>query len=346
MSFSLFSTPFFICLGICLIVIGVLGFFISKEFISQNHKIGTMCDLVTTLAQDLQMVKMQQTVDKLQSSIPQSSVVGGGSEVTNSNLHLVLTPQLPSGNGTSGDNTSDGKNSSTQVTPVIVNRIVVSDVDTDEDEDEEDEDESTDNDEDESDNNESDDEEDDRDIQDVDAINKYKNENECVSLDGSLGGLDFDIHAENNKICTMDFESLELFNDVEINPVIIVNKLPDVSDKEIETEPSIGHFEPFDLEEPFLPENNNTDIKIINDIMFSSHLSGGTEGETKQQNGYDDSANTEDNLICGVEVDSETNYSKMNLPQLRKLVADKKLATNPTKLKKTELIQLLTENNL
>lgn len=349
MGFTMFSTSFFLCLGICLIVIGVLGYFISREMVSQNHKITTMCDLVTTMAQDLQMVKMQQTVDKLQSTIPLSVVGGGGG----GGVAHIVTPSIsmeePSGE--SGNNTlivlTDNKSEYKTISTPAINKIVVSDVETSEEEDDEEY---------------SDDDDSVEDIDDSGAASDYeseeisqdngntyeKEENNLgeVSHDEIFNGakMEYSVHDDTNKICTLDFENIDdLVNDVDINPVIIVNKLPAEKSETEEVEEALPVFE-------LLPENNSDDMRLINDIILSTHIYTDSDNVISKLNSSDEyeidfGSKETVGVHEVVEIETETNYSKMNLPQLRKLVADRKLATNPTKLKKQELIQILTSND-
>jgi hypothetical protein len=333
MAFGYFSNSFFICLGICLLVIGILSFLLSREVLNQNHKITTMCELVTTMAQDLQMLKMQQTVDKIQLSIPQiggknndnaiTSFSGNVSEEThNDNKIISGLPAFVS----------------TVSTQQTTNKIIVSDCENTDDDNEDDNEDNSDDDDD-TNEPESDDETENNDeyskasqdefeyeleqdgITIEETVNNQDfNEDELVSLDGELGGLNEDmkevetINDINNKLFQFDVQNISTISSEEI----IVNKLP--SDSEPIKEE--------DLPIPAIissPNDGNKDIAIIDDIVLSTPIhSFPTEGDHLE----------EDN--------NELNYSKMNIQQLRKIVSDRKLATNPTKLKKQELLQLLT----
>ena len=55
--FEAFNTPFLICLGITLIILGVFGMFFNQKITEQNHKISSMVDLVSTMAQELTFLK-------------------------------------------------------------------------------------------------------------------------------------------------------------------------------------------------------------------------------------------------------------------------------------------------
>lgn len=351
MSFGFFSNSFFICLGICLVVIGILSFLLSKEVLNQNHKITTMCDLVTTMAQDLQMLKMQQTVDKIQSSIPQSLQIGGNS------LTIDNIPAIRSGKDTEEHNNNTiiisglssllsevSTNPATNITNK--NKIVVSDCDYSESESEDDDNEDTDADSDADDEHSSYDTDDE--ITDLDMKLQKINENinnkdlqeykedipelvSILSIDEELGFSTSDpvvievINEENNKVFHIDIQPISHSNiEEETSPVIVVSKLPS------ETTP----IKEEELPVPAIissPNYGNKDLMIIDDIVLSSHVNNISTEEVEK------SLEEEGN---------ETNYAKMNIQQLRKIVTDRKLATNPTKLKKNELLQLLTNETI
>lgn len=357
MAFGFLSNSFFICLGICLVVIGILSFLLSKEVLNQNHKITTMCELVTTMAQDLQMLKMQQTVDKIQYSIPQSLQIGGNHE----NIPTIV----------SGKNTEDNNNNntiiisglssllseeSTKHSTNITNKkkIVVSDCEYSESEsepeselDDDDEDTNADSD---ADDERSSYEDTDDEVADID-IKSHKNENSIfnqetqeykddiqeissiLSIDEDLGFNKDDpvvieiISDENNKIFHIDIQpSSHATIEEESSPVIVVSKLPSesmpIKEEELPVPAIISS-----------PNYGNKDLLIIDDIVLSSHVNNINTSIEEVEKSLEEEGN-------------ETNYNKMNIQQLRKVVTDRKLATNPTKLKKNELLQLLTNEQI
>ena len=81
----------FVCMliGICIITLGLIGYMISTKFAEQNTKITTMFGLVNNVIQDVQMMKIQHTVDKI-SNDPVSSVSIGGE----SPAYLKCSPQI------------------------------------------------------------------------------------------------------------------------------------------------------------------------------------------------------------------------------------------------------------
>lgn len=88
---DIFTPSVVISLAISLLLIGLFGLYVSNKMNEQNHKLNSMFDLVSTLANELQMVRSQQPV-----SMGSASIGGGGAgvrvyekpEVANTN-HLV-----------------------------------------------------------------------------------------------------------------------------------------------------------------------------------------------------------------------------------------------------------------
>ena len=53
------------CFSVCLVILGLFGYLMSVKLAEQNNKISTMFELVTNLIQDIQVIKIQHTVDKI-----------------------------------------------------------------------------------------------------------------------------------------------------------------------------------------------------------------------------------------------------------------------------------------
>lgn len=54
---DIFSTPFLMCLGICLLLIGLVGMYLTQKLSDQDHKISSMMGLVSTMAEELNYVR-------------------------------------------------------------------------------------------------------------------------------------------------------------------------------------------------------------------------------------------------------------------------------------------------
>ena len=53
---DIITTPFLLCLGICFLLVGLLGFYFMQKINEQNHKMNSMLDLITTVATELNHV--------------------------------------------------------------------------------------------------------------------------------------------------------------------------------------------------------------------------------------------------------------------------------------------------
>jgi len=104
---DIFTPSVVISLAISVLLIGLFGLYVNNKLNEQNHKLNTMFDLVSTLANELQMVRSQQPL-----GMGSVSMGGGGGvrvyekpEVANTN-HLVNMIDV-SDDSDSGDDDSD-----------------------------------------------------------------------------------------------------------------------------------------------------------------------------------------------------------------------------------------------
>jgi hypothetical protein len=324
MIFGSFSSSTFLCLGIMLVIVGVLGYLISRKFQEQNHKIATMCELVTTMAQDLQMLKMQNAVDKIQHTLNvQSGSVGGfGNNVvpfSSGGEVAEVCERVPA----DFDKLNYEPSS-------IQHKIVVSDDEESYGNDDGDDDDETDAStleefEDENDDNE--DSDDDIEITEITENQELQEQESAESVDILL---DEEFPAETKHIdIVMDAEELvdhrqhhATQSDAEAHPHIVVNKLG-----------SIPSPIPFSLDDS---------IELSTPTFTDNPMASGVLNKPKKTKPSRTST-TADELAEGMEgLENFTgDYSKLNVAQLRKLVTDRGLSTHATKLKKTELLQLL-----
>jgi hypothetical protein len=105
---DIFTPSVVISLAISLLLIGLLGLYVNNKMNEQNHKLNTMFDLVSTLANELQMVRSQVPL-----GMGSVSMGGGGGrvyekpEVANTN-HLVNMIDVSDDSDSEGDE-SDGE---------------------------------------------------------------------------------------------------------------------------------------------------------------------------------------------------------------------------------------------
>ena len=77
---DIFNTSFFILLGICFIVIGVVGYYLSQIILQQNQKISGMVDLISTMAQEMEFIRAK--TQHITFGAPQFFTGGSGVGVT------------------------------------------------------------------------------------------------------------------------------------------------------------------------------------------------------------------------------------------------------------------------
>jgi hypothetical protein len=105
---DIFTPSVVISLAISLLLIGLLGLYVNNKMNEQNHKLNTMFDLVSTLANELQMVRSQVPLGMGSASI------GGGSgrmyekPEVGTTTHLVSMIDVSDDSDSSGDE-SDGE---------------------------------------------------------------------------------------------------------------------------------------------------------------------------------------------------------------------------------------------
>lgn len=323
MSFD-YST-FLIYLGVILMCIG-FWYILYGKFAEQDHKIETMCELVSTMAQDLQMIKMQNAVDKIQHTLNMNAATSTQSAVVPSTEHINID--------ISENNTCYSGSNTCSIQPFVssssVNKIVVSDdddteFDTDEEnEDIEDikEDDST-----RSDELSVYDDEVDEDIREIEQINDNCSE---ISIDEELGEVETK-HIEVDLSLDNDFEthSEQTHKNTETQH-IVVNKLQTRASPS--PEPFVLEEDPKLIVEESLPEPELF-IPVVEQIPH--------DHEHQHEHHHEHVKNSEH--ISNEDVDiSNGDYSRLNVSQLRKLVTDRGLSTHATKLKKTELLSLLS----
>jgi hypothetical protein len=105
---DIFTPSVVISLAISVLLIGLFGLYVNNKLNEQNHKLNTMFDLVSTLANELQMVRSQVPL-----SMGSPSIGGGGGRVyekpeVGSTTHLVSMIDVSDDSESSGDE-SDGE---------------------------------------------------------------------------------------------------------------------------------------------------------------------------------------------------------------------------------------------
>lgn len=295
MVFGSFSSSSFICLGVTLVLIGILGYLISKKFQDQNQKISAMCELVTTMAQDLQMIKMQNAVDKIQNSINNSSSHSSFSLSTNESGTPALQQK-------ENDTVLVGEINCREISSNdFQNKIVVSDDDYSLDESDNESESSLEDFEEDVDNS-SDDE-----IEITEVVMSDETPIKHIQL-------------------TLDIPAVSVHEEEETHaPPILVNKLENIEMTSIN----------------FLDET--VEVVEFHDMSTNEEKTNPSFSvEIKQKKSKNSRANLDDVDEHTVSEDFSGDYSKLNVSQLKKLVTERGLSSHATKLKKMELLQLLS----
>ena len=283
----------FVCMlvGICIITLGLIGYMISTKFAEQNTKITTMFGLVNNVIQDVQMIKIQHTVDKI-SNDPGHSVSTGGEHTS----YIKCAPQ---------------------VQPVFT-QIVVSDDETSVGGFEH---------------------------KNVDIFGKYITSAKDIPYSEVDSGNESDIDSDNES----DHESELGENDHE-------SELGE-SDKDSDNEKYKSYSISLSATMDIFPETTDTEIDIIppstqeirtiiypsEEVIPSLHTTEIEEviKSPPEEVIYDVIDIQQDTIKVNIGSDVP-DYSKLDVTQLRKLVSEKNPSINPAKLKKKELINILT----
>jgi hypothetical protein len=227
---ELFSTSFLICLAICLILVCCLFMYFNQKINEQNHKITSMFDLVSTMAEEVNSVKQYTQLVMNKVGLPLNAPVVMNN---NENLHSILY------NG--GSNTKEN------------NLISISEDDEESDDDDEEEDtdddeEDTDSDEEDTDNEEESDEEEDNE----DNVNEEDKNKKDDSDNESYSGLNFEKVANgetNNEVEELDINDIKNLKTININF--------NTNDTETEQENE------FDIESEDLTDINVKNVEVL-----------------------------------------------------------------------------------
>ena len=112
---DIFTSSVVISLAISLLLIGLLGLYVTNKLNEQNHKLNSMFDLVSTLAGELQMVRAHAG-----GSMPSASIGGGHvhknepDATTKYPNHLVSIIEVSDGEDDDDDDDDDDESSSSE----------------------------------------------------------------------------------------------------------------------------------------------------------------------------------------------------------------------------------------
>jgi hypothetical protein len=284
------SVPFLICLGITLILVGVVGFYFTQKMQEQNHKISSMMGLVSTMAEEMNYMRSR-LIMASQNNFQQHP----GTDITN------IMPNMTGGQNT---DTND--------------KLI--DVSDGEDESDEDSDSGEDSDSDEESDCDSDEESD----SDCDS---HKSKTNINILDNVVANINIeDLLDVNNTIKIINFD--EALNATTGEDINIENDSESIDDSLGDSDSDSGSDD--DSDDDGEKPNNINLTQISNDSqLFNPELLKVIDIST-----ISDESIKEKN-------DSNIDYKKMSLNKLRDIIISKKLVSDPSKLKKNEMLKLL-----
>jgi len=76
---DIFTPSFLMCLGTCLLLIGLLGMYLMQKLSEQNHKITSMFELVSTMAEEMNVIRANVMVNQFKPQLNTMPSVGGQS---------------------------------------------------------------------------------------------------------------------------------------------------------------------------------------------------------------------------------------------------------------------------
>lgn len=257
-----------ILFAIFIATIGLIGYLLSVKLSEQNTKIATMFDLVNNVIQDVQVIKIQHTVDK----------------ISNDNIHSFHT-----------------YGATNQGLPVF-KQIVVSDEES---------------------------------VSDGDDDDEQNDEPKKINILHTSGQYSYD--------------QAESTSDIDIDEDTDQEPDDDVSDTDQEHNDTGSDIDSVEEPEPTTPYSLDTpiDTNEIRTILYpieDTHKD--TEEVIKCLVTSDPIIEPPNTITVTLTTTDKPDYSKMDLTQLRKLVVDKNPTIVASKLKKKELINILTDITL
>ena len=282
------SVPFLICLGITLILVGVVGIYFTQKMQEQNHKISSMMGLVSTMAEEMNYMRSR-LIMASQNNFQQHP----GTDINN------ITPNMTGGQNTDTNDklidVSDGEDESDEE----------SDCGEDSDSDEES----------------------DCDSDEDSDCDSHKSKTNINILDNVVANINIeDLLDVNNTIKIINFD--EALNATTGEDINIENDSESIDDSLGDSDSDSGSDD--DSDDDGEKTNNINLTQISNDSqLFNPELLKVIDIST-----ISDESIKEKN-------DSNIDYKKMSLNKLRDIIISKKLVSDPSKLKKNEMLKLL-----
>ena len=91
---DIFTTPFLICLGVCLVIVGLFGMYFAQKLMEQNHKITSMFDIVNSMANEMNYVRARLSTVQYSVGGQSVGVAGIGMSIPFSSQSLDMCDNL------------------------------------------------------------------------------------------------------------------------------------------------------------------------------------------------------------------------------------------------------------
>ena len=319
------SSSLFLCLGVCLVICGICLYLISIKFDEQNEKIKNMFDLIYTITNELQLLKLQQPPPLQQ--LPNTKTTSTNTDTFSDFADIDITSV---GNSSSSTkcvvvdtviptydanliNSTNGKLSG------YIKKIVVSDCDDSSSSDAESGDDGE------------DDDADDEDLDGSDEVDDDSEEDESDTEDEivELTDINYSKDHSSNHITPNDLSVFEL-NDLE-NTINSNDTIPNI--QVVDNELIQIHSE----EDGDLIKSQSTHSSDIEDSVPSYTID--TEDNTIIEPPIPSTKVNTKTIVVDLDP-TQPDYKKMSIHQLRKIAIDKGLITLDSKLKKNDILKM------
>jgi hypothetical protein len=305
----MFGSSVFLCLGVCLVLFGIFGYLISIKLNEQNDKIKNMVDLICTITNDLQLIKLQHATTTVNTS-ENNTAPSDNIQKSLNNIDTIFIDKLHSDINTSKKHLLTGGSNSIGDICGNIKKIVVSDCELSDDDDEDDDD------------------LDDEETNEDEESDMYESDTKS-NVDYS-----FDSCSVNDTTTTKDitFTNLEK-QEPNINTYIL-----EKDSFKIYSELENVSLDEDDEENVNKSLSDSITTNLSNDIIQCVLI----EEESEKSNIIPVTPVSTKTIVVDLNADQPTDYHKMSIHQLRKIAIERNLIDSSSKLKKNEILKLFT----
>ena len=300
------SVPVLICLGVTLVLIGLLGIYFSQKMQEQNHKITSMLGLVSTMAEEMNYMRSRLLMGGSMQPMPMHM---------NTSEHIMRAGQ---------SDTNDVVESE--------NLIEVSDGEDDDSEDSDNSDSDSDSDSDSEDSSSDNDDGDDEIQANIKILDNIASIDEDDLLDANnIKIINFDESLNATSQSQSQSQSnTENINEIDCDSDSLSDSLSDDGDDDSDGDEDDDNKSPIRGEKIEILNQSTNDATLFNpELLKMIDISATLEtSDLEEVKGKDFKS-------------SNIDYKKLSLNKLRDIVTAKNLSDDPSKLKKNEMLKLL-----